>query len=1155
MPFYRVYVEKKPHFNTEAKLLKKELISMLDLKGLSDLRIIHRYDVANIDLIDFYNATSCVFSSGQCDVVYSKEPEFAPNERVFAVESQPDRSDICAKMCAEEIAMLTKGPIPIVKHAAVYVLKGILLSEEIEKIKKYLINPLLLREAVLEPFDGEIEVSTAINEIAQYEDVKGFISTAEKNASSFLNELGIKISDKDAVYIQNHFKTEDREPTVTELKIIEFMLKHAPTSVANTKIKEITIDSPYINKTYRKYTAKRKEIHNIGNINVTISDIANLTQNKINSEFTQNICMHDELSDMDPSGSAADGVKIALNSTFNSKSVPVCISRTGAMPNPMVKSASGFSSKKLCEKSAKGAAYFANLSGIPTISIREKYNKCFSSKPLNIISVIGKKQEKNENAEAGDVIFFAGSYESKTPREEILFEQQKIIKLLKNEKSGSLIKKCISADFLPEIFSLEKGINIELDKILSVANLIDSDFSKTVFIVSKENVSLFKKLALDVMLTITQAGIITEDNYVTILFNGKTTAHLNKNFISSLQNVSSAFVSIKNVSLDNDCNLPNNKENWAKTLAASDICSQRGIIELFDSTVGGKTVLGPLCGECMLTPSQASKISVSQNKLLVTSSAYLPSVATASPYHASIYSVILAISKNIAAGGSCKSMQISYKLPLYRILKDMPHSSDWKNIFSAMLGIFEASSQFTSIFKNDASAFDETSNPNLPAATYVSALSESNITSMSPDFKTPGNKVILIAPRYDSNGIPNFTSLKECFEKVETLVSNGTAKSVYALTKGGVCEAISKMCFGSRLGFAFSTEINRKQLFEATYGGFLIEVPENFQTNERVIGKVTPEYKIVCSTFTIEADELQAIWEAKLESVYPCRSKPSLAIINRVSYNHNEITTSLIKTALPKVVIPVFYGSTGINELAYAFEKFGAKIDFCFISSQDQFSIQTSVNDFVNKLSGAQIIAIPGGYAGADQPDGAGKYINSFIKNSTVSQAINQLLVQRDGLIIGLGNGFQALLKSGLITNGKVSPVAQNAPSLIMNSIGRTQSKIIKTRISSDKSPWTYGIKPGTIHTIPVSHSQGRFVASNEVLQSLAENGQIIAQYVDSNGTPATDIRFNPNYSVWSVESICSPDGHVLGKMAHNERCNPLSDEHKIFENGIKYFK
>ena len=514
----------------------------------------------------------------------------------------------------------------------------------------------------------------------------------------------------------------------------------------------------------------------------------------------------------------------------------------------------------------------------------------------------------------------------------------------------------------------------------------------------------------------------------------------------------------------------------------------------------------------------------------------------------------------VAAGGSYHNCWLTFQEYFERTKNDPRR---WGKPMAALLGALEAQLGLGigSIGGKDSMSgtFEEIDVPPTLVSFAVSVAKTGNI--ISPEFKEAGHKVYLIAPAYDENQLPKFESVKAVFDEVERLVAEKEAVSVWAIGYGGVCEGVTKMCFGNGLGFDFSATFDDAALFEPLYGGFLIEASEPI-AGLPCIGSVSPAYAIRYGFDLIPLDDIQDSWEDKLQKVFPYLSPSSDGPVPAYNYESRGKLTASVKTARPRVLIPVFPGTNCEYDTARAFERAGADAEVFVVRNLSAADIAESVAAFADTIARSQIIALPGGFSGGDEPDGSAKFIISFLRNPRIRDAVHELLKNRDGLMLGICNGFQALVKLGLVPYGEIRDMDESCATLTYNSVGRHQSMLVRTRVASNKSPWLADMKPGDIHTIAISHGEGRFVAPQALIDRLAENGQIATQYVDLDGNPTGDIRFNPNNSYCAIEGITSPDGRVFGKMGHTERYvdglyknvggNCFQD---LFGNAVRYFR
>ena len=685
-------------------------------------------------------------------------------------------------------------------------------------------------------------------------------------------------------------------------------------------------------------------------------------------------------------------------------------------------------------------------------------------------------------------------------------------------------------------------------------------------VIAPEDVDAFMAEAAKENLEATVVADVVAEPRLKMNWNGNTIVDLSRDFLNS--NGAPKFTDIEvEVPAEREAEeVSDTADSWTELMSNLNVCSQKGLIEKFDSTIGAGTVLMPFGGVYQLSPSQAmaAKIPVLKgetNTCSLMGWGYNPDISEKSPYHGAMLAVIESIAKIVAAGGTYKKCWLTFQEYFERTQNDPKR---WGKPMAALLGAFKAQLEMGcgSIGGKDSMS-GTFENIDVPPTLVSFAVSTANADKIvSTEFKGAGSEVIIITPEYDENGLPKFDSIKECFDKVEKIISDGRANAIWTNGYGGIAEGIAKMCFGNKIGFEFTSHLSGEELFRPCYGAFIIELNGAAADGENVIGKTIEDYKILCRDYTVSLDNLQRVWEAKLEPVFPCRIKTTDTTPETYS-NANRIQRSAsIKVAQPRVLIPVFPGTNCEYDTARAFERAGAKAETIVIRNLSASAIEESVNVFERAIKQSQIIMLPGGFSGGDEPEGSGKFITAFFRNAKIKDAVHDLLQNRDGLMLGICNGFQALVKLGLVPFGEIIDMADDAPTLTFNTIARHQSMMVTTRIASNKSPWLYGCEVGDIHTIPISHGEGRFVAPDRIIQQMANNGQIATQYVDLDGNPTMDIRYNPNTSVEAIEGITSPDGRVLGKMGHSERIGSFvgknvsgSKDQKIFESGVAYFK
>ena len=594
------------------------------------------------------------------------------------------------------------------------------------------------------------------------------------------------------------------------------------------------------------------------------------------------------------------------------------------------------------------------------------------------------------------------------------------------------------------------------------------------------------------------------------------------------------------------------------------VCSKKGLSERFDSTIGAATVLMPFGGKYQLTPIQAmvQKISVEKkhtDDCSFMAFGYNPFITSASPYHGAYLAVVESVCKLIASGASFQDTYLTFQEYFERLGKDPKR---WGKPLAALLGAFRAQMELGigAIGGKDSmsGSFEKLDVP--PTLVSFAVTTGKTGEVVSPEFKAAGHKVCLLTPAYDENGLPETASLLETFDTVTELLRSGKAVAAYTPGMGGIAEAVMKMGFGNGLGFAFDDALTLDELFGYAYGSFVLEMADG--TVGKVLGVTTADGSFSYHGEALSQTQVLGAYEDKLESVYACNIPTPVQSMETFSYEATQRKAPAVKVAKPKVLIPAFPGTNCEYDTAHAFARAGADPEVLVIRNLTPADVTASCEALVKAINESQIVMLPGGFSGGDEPDGSAKFIASFFRNPAVTEAVRRLLQQRDGLMLGICNGFQALIKLGLVPYGDIRPITACDPTLTFNTIGRHQSMLVHTRVASTGSPWLSKCEVGEMHTVAISHGEGRFVAPQEVLDTMLRNGQVATQYVDLTGVPTMDQRFNPNGSVLAIEGITSPDGRVFGKMGHSERSgeylykNVTGDKYQpIFEGGVDYFK
>ena len=914
---------------------------------------------------------------------------------------------------------------------------------------------------------------------------------------------------------------------------------------------------------------------------------------------------HNHPTEIEPFGGAATCLGGAIRDPLSGRSYVYQAMRVTGAANPLVPVEDTIAGKlpqrKITLGAANGYSSYGNQIGLATGHVSEVYHPGYVAKRLEIGAVLGAAPAANIRREcpvAGDIVILLGGKtgrdgcggatgSSKSHTLESLEscgaevqkgnppEERKLQRLFRNPDVTKMIKRCNdfgAGGVSVAIGELTDGLIINLNAVPKKYDGLDGteiaiseSQERMAVVIAPEDLDKFMEEAAKENLEATLVADVVDEPRLKMVWNGNTIVDLSREFLNSNGAPKYTDIEVEAPELVDDDNTVDKAESWNQLMSNLNVCSQKGLIEKFDSTIGAGTVLMPFGGVYQMTPSQAmaAKIPVltgETNTCSLMGWGYNPDISEKSPYHGAVLAVIESIAKVVAAGGSYKKCWLTFQEYFERTQNDPKR---WGKPMAALLGAFKAQLEMGcgAIGGKDSMSgtFEKIDVPPTLVSFAVSTATADKI--VSTEFKGAGNTVISIVPEYDENGLPKFDSLKACFDKVEKLIADDRANAIWTNGYGGFAEGIAKMCFGNKLGFEFTSRLSGKELFKPYYGAFIIELKGDAKDGETVIGKTISDYKILCLDYTVSLDNLQRIWEGKLEPVFPCRIKTTDTTPQTYSSSNRIQLSASAKIAKPRVLIPVFPGTNCEYDTARAFEKAGAKPEVVVIRNLSAGDIEESVSYFERAVRRSEIIMIPGGFSGGDEPEGSGKFITAFFRNPKIKDAVHDLLKNRDGLMLGICNGFQALIKLGLVPYGEIIDMADDAPTLTFNTINRHQSMMVNTRIASNKSPWLYGCQVGDIHTVPISHGEGRFVAPASLIQQLANNGQIATQYVDLNGNPTMDIRYNPNTSIEAIEGITSPDGRVFGKMGHSERkgsyiCKNVQGEkdQKIFESGVKYF-
>ncbi|PWM72377.1 MAG: phosphoribosylformylglycinamidine synthase [Bacillota bacterium] len=1227
---FRVYVEKKGKFEKEGRALRAELSELLEIKGLRKVRVLNRYDAENIDKELFEQAVKTVFSEPQTDIASDKLDKGAA-KHVFAVEYLPGQFDQRADSAAQCIGLISCKEKPIVRSAKVYLLYGNLTEEQVDAVKKYVINPVEAREADLKEYEtlkAEYPVP------AEVETVEGFTSLDDAGLEAFVKKYALAMDAADAAFCRDYFRRENREPTITEIRMLDtYWSDHCRHTTFLTTVDKAEFEDAEIEKTYREYLAARERLGRTKPVN--LMDIATLAAkelkkngklDKLDESEEINACTvkikvtvdgeeqdwlllfknetHNHPTEIEPFGGAATCIGGAIRDPLSGRSYVYAAMRVTGAGNPLTPVKDAMKGKlpqrKIVTTAAAGYSSYGNQIGLATGLVDEIYHEGYVAKRMEIGAVVGAAPAENvvrKTPEKGDVVILLGGRtgrdgcggatgSSKSHTASSLTtcgaevqkgnapEERKLQRLFRNGAATRLIKRCNdfgAGGVSVAIGELADGLVIDLNAVpkkyegLDGTELaISESQERMAVVVAAEDADVFKAFAEGENLEATTVARVTDDNRLTMLWNGKKIVDISRDFLNSNGAEKHTEVLVKQ---------PENfakakKTGFLKNLRALaqdlNVCSKRGLVERFDSTIGANTVLMPYGGTYQRTPSQAMAHKVAVEKgnaddCSVMSYGYNPFISEKSPYHGAYLAVVESVSKLVAAGAKFEDVYLTFQEYFEKPMKD---AARWGKPFAALLGAYKAQNDYEigAIGGKDSMSgtFEHIDVPPTLVSFAVTTAKGEDI--VSAEFKKAGNKVLWLKPEYDGRGIPSAESEKALFAKVRALAESKKAVAVYTPTYGGAAEAVMKMCFGNMLGFAFAENVKAEELFQYRYGSFIVEIEG--EAEGEILGTVTAEREIVCGGERADLDRLYELYARKLEPVFPTKTDAFARIMPSFSSAAGQRPSAAVKTARPSVLIPVFPGTNCEYDTAKAFENAGVKSEIFVINNLTAEGVSRSVDAFAKKINESNIVFIPGGFSGGDEPDGSGKFITAFFRNAAVKEAVENLLERRDGLMGGICNGFQALVKMGLVPYGKILDMEEDMPTLTFNDIGRHQSRLVNVRVTSNRSPWFKNTSVGEIYSVPISHGEGKFAADAKTLLKLGQNGQIATQYVDLKGDPSMDVDFNPAGSLFAIEGVTSPDGRVFGKMGHSERigknlyknvCGKF--DMKLFESAAEYFK
>lgn len=1252
----RIYVEKKKEYAVEAAGLLADLVGTLGMTQLTGLRIVNRYDIAGLSDEDYEAAKRVVLSEPPVDTVHDETLEIPEGVKSFAIELLPGQYDQREDFAAQCVQLISQGKRPAVAAAKVILLEGNLTDADVEKIKKYTINPVEAQEASTQKPDS-LEMSWEAPKPVAI--IKGFTQFSKEELHQFLTEQELAMSEADLAFIQEYFQKEGRNPSITEIKVLDtYWSDHCRHTTFETNLEKINIEeSVYtepIQQALERYLKDREFVYGKDTERpVTLMDMACLATKKMKKEGHLpdldaseeiNACSivvpitvdgneeewlvmfknetHNHPTEIEPFGGAETCLGGAIRDPLSGRSYvyqAMRVTGSGDPRTPYDKTLVGkLPQRKITQGAAAGYSSYGNQIGLATGLVEEYYHNRFVAKRMEVGAVIGAAPRDavvRERPSDGDLVVLLGGRTgrdgmggatgaSKEHTTKSLSEcgaevqkgnppnERKIQRLFRNPEVTRLIKRCNdfgAGGVSVAIGELAPGLVINLDKVpkkyegLDGTELaISESQERMAVVIAAKDLKAFMDAADEENLEATVVAEVSKDPRLVMYWRGEKIVDLSRAFLDTNGISQKADVEVEAITAPSPFNeipeqvqgLSSIKDRWLRNLDRLNVCSQEGLGERFDGTIGRGTVIMPFGGKRQLTQSEgmAARIPVLGGKTTAASvmaAGYNPNVACWSPYHGGMYAVVESVCRAAALGADPSKLRLSMQ-EYFPKLHDSKH---WGQPLSALLGAYEACCELglPAIGGKDSMSgtfMDLEVPPSL--ISFAVGVMDGRDT-ISNEFKKAGHTVVFLPASCDEHEVIDYDALKKLLASLHKGILSKRVITAGVVKEGGVAAAISAMCLGNELGFSFVKPfLHEECLFTLQPAGFLVELEDGADAEEvfagtdlLVLGTLTDEGKVVVNDTEISLAEIEAAYTKTLDKIFPMKApRKEKKDVRMPAYTNDLPLTAPYNVAKPTVFIPVFPGINCEYDTAAAFEAAGAKTDIFVIRNLTPDAIKESVEEMAKRMKQAQIMALPGGFSAGDEPDGSGKFMATMFRNPTLTEAVEDLLTNRDGLILGICNGFQALIKLGLVPYGHIVPLKDDSPTLTFNTIGRHISRMVDTKVVSNKSPWLSLCEPGDIHTIAVSHGEGRFVATEEEIKHLVANGQIGTQYVDLAGNPTMESPYNPNGSFYAVESVTSPDGRVLGKMGHSERYTdglmkniPGNKFQPIFLSGVQYFK
>ncbi|CAL7914179.1 phosphoribosylformylglycinamidine synthase [Fusobacterium necrophorum subsp. funduliforme] len=1221
----RIFVEKKEGFDLEAKRLCKEWKEALQLNSLTKVRILNCYDIFGAK--DIKEAKRMIFSEVVTDVVSESFDEKIPH---FAVEFLPGQFEQRADSAYQCMNLLSaENEKVVITSGKVFLLEGNVSSEEIEKIKKFYINPVEMREKDLSKLEQEgLQFQSSVPIIESFVGLK--------------ESMGLAMSQADLYFVEKYFREEEkRMPTETEIRVLDtYWSDHCRHTTFETELEEIVFPKgkfgEELQRVFNKYLANKQ---------VTLMEMAKVIGKKMRKEGKLddlevseeiNACSiyidvdvdgeiekwllmfknetHNHPTEIEPFGGASTCLGGAIRDPLSGRAYVYQAIRVTGAANPLETLEDTLEGKlpqkKITTAAAHGYSSYGNQIGLTTGLVSEIYHEGYKAKRMEVGAVVAAAPVKNVRRETpipGDIVILLGGKtgrdgcggatgSSKEHTKDSLAlcgaevqkgnapEERKIQRLFRKEKVARMIKKCNdfgAGGVSVAIGELAEGLKINLDSVptkyagLNGTELaISESQERMAVVIAKEEEALFLEEAAFENLEATKVAEVTEEKRLILSWKGKEIVNLSRAFLDTNGVRQKAKVEVEEPSGNNpltEAVVSGNSlaDQWKNCMQDLNVASQKGMVEMFDSNIGAGTILMPFGGKYQMTPNDVAvqKISVEKGHSHTASAitwGYNPKISSWSPYHGSAYAVLESLAKLVSVGADYRKVRLSFQEYFQKLGKE---AKNWGKPFAALLGSLEAQEAFgtPAIGGKDSmsGSFQDLHVPPTLISFAVAPVATKEV--ISPEFKKAASHIYLLKHTALENDMPDYEMCKKNFAWLHEQIIAGNILSCMTIKMGGIAEALTKMTFGNQIGLEVKNV--GENFFQLAYGSFILESEQELSfDNLEYLGKTIEEYQIRIldreTSTVLSGKEMEKEWLEVLAPIFPYEyQEEKKEIYTLDSCITTKIYHSKERVAKPRVLVMAFPGTNCEYDSAKAFQDAGAESHILVFRNLKPSYIEASIEAMVQELKQAQILMLPGGFSAGDEPDGSGKFIATVLQNPRIMAEIQNFL-ERDGLILGICNGFQALIKSGLLPYGKLGTVTENSPTLTFNKIGRHVSQMVRTKILSNQSPWLSSFQVGEEFIIPVSHGEGRFYVQEAELKSLLQHGQIVTQYVNFEGKASNEFRHTPNGSTCAIEGIVSPDGRILGKMGHSERKGedlykniPGNKVQDIFSNGVNYFK